>query len=266
MTGLSVFPSSAKNADVLSVLAALVAGGVAVTLVIDRRRTVAAEWFIGGSWLLAIAAMLSAGEFFSYYAYFPGIFGYASLALVLDRAIAGVTSTVSTRRGREFTSQAVRWVTAPLPAVGIGLILLPSTLRFLRSYQSGYSDVLATFSQAAIPEGACVLFDTPSLALTAGVFSPTAPDCPAVVDSYGSWLAFDPAHPPNTVPVQPAFAATWQAWFARGDYVLERAENSDYLPWNAPLEGWFSSHYALIAGAPGIYIYKNLDVADPSAS
>ncbi len=98
-----------------------------------------------------------------------------------------------------------------------------------------------------LPPGACVLTNNPALALSSDRFTPDGPGCPAMVDSFGTYLAMtggksyhDSRQELNTV------RDLWRYDFARARYVWFEPGSQGQIPWTNSLYAYFTSHYRLI--------------------
>jgi hypothetical protein len=87
-----------------------------------------------------------------------------------------------------------------------------------------------------------------------------------VVDTFSTWIAFDPnALPPSRGPYDPKLAAAWQSWFAASDYVV-LSEYPFRIPWTSDLTAWFNRNFRAISpplnplavsrGERGVTVYQ----------
>ena len=118
------------------------------------------------------------------------------------------------------------------------------------SYADAYlaiaSDPAAQLSDLILP-GTCVVSDVPTELLVANRLTPANPGCPALLDPFGSYLAFDDGAMPHPNPPYPApFAHAWLSDLRAANYVVLQAPLSDYFPWTAASIAWFHQNYRLV--------------------
>jgi hypothetical protein len=141
----------------------------------------------------------------------------------------------------------------PLAFAVVALVAVtPADAHYAKTYlaNSGVNDP-AQAIDAAIPVGSCVLSVDVVYALVSNRFTSGA-RCPALDDSYGTWIALNDGSPPASPPFSPALVATWQRWLEQADYFIYRPSNVK-VPWTPALLAWFGTHYHLVAG--GSYSY-----------
>lgn len=257
----------------LVVLGFLVAVGA--TYASMARRLTRLDVFAVAAMALSGLAVLVSPEFYQYYAYFPLAFASVVLGICVERwcALAGF-GLARLRAGRSSgdgcsdgeaalaaTAQGrVGWVAAAVVVI-CAAAFLPSSLDATRAYvEAGQHDTPTNLVDTYIAPGNCVLTDNPGILIVADRLIASSSSCPTVVDPYGTWLSADPADPPpNPGSDVPGLAAQWQVWLRDAQYVVLSVPRSDFIPWDTELSAWFSSHYRLIAGEPGAYVYIHVD-------
>ena len=251
-TGLGGFTAFHAGPDAALAAMAVFGALVVAAFVAGRRDLGLMEWFVLVATVLVVAELLVVRQYFANYSYFSGMF----LALLAGACVGSVAFGLDTwfvrRTSAEFGAASAAIVGVML-ALSAGVFLQDRT--FSARYLSSATNPAALI-EAQVPKGRCVLEDSPTLALVADRFSPGTASCPTVVDAYGQWLALDATHPPpNVSGVSSAVPAAWQGWLARADYLVAVSPRSSYIPWTDALVAWFSTHYHLVAGSPGLYVY-----------
>lgn len=258
LTGLTAFAGADGHLTaavvVLGALVALVLGA----LLVDRSRTTPAEWFSVATWLTMTAAVLSSKQFYAYYAYFPAAFGVLSIAAAAHHLVMLARDILGRLPRSDWALTCLRVGLAPLAVFAILVVTVPRGLQYDRDYLDQAFDPTPVLDAAQVRPDACVLFDSPALAIVSGRMTPKAAACPPVLDTFGTWLAEDPAHPPGTGPVPSMLARRWQGWLDRGDYLVLSVQQSSFLPWDNELLSWFDQNYRLVESGPGVYVYEHL--------
>lgn len=249
-------------------VATWVAGGLSVAIagvyLAAARRLSRLEWFA----LLATAAVLvgtlRSVEYFDQYAYFSAPFMALLLGICASRVVDWFARARVGRHDRWTPIFKIGPVLAGTAALlSTALFIVPQDVSYAASYVSPATDPGGSIA-ATIPKGACVVFDEPTFAIIANRFDSFHPGCPAVVDTFASWLASDPAHPPPySGPYPQAFVDTWRAWLGRADYLVQVAPRSDFIPWPADELAWFNANYKIVYFESGAYVYKHVNHATP---
>ncbi len=100
----------------------------------------------------------------------------------------------------------------------------------------------------AIPAGACVVSDATSLLVNANRMN-FSKSCPVIVDATGTWLTYEPAHPPQRkglAPKNPALVALWKRAFSHADYAVFAGVSAFRTPFTPALSQWFNDHFERI--------------------
>jgi hypothetical protein len=195
---------------------------------------------------VAVTAMLLWPRlYYPHYGAFDGPF--LSLALALP---AGLLATRRRPARRPALQATVAAVTALL-IVGVGCWQFRAEAR-LRGVQ------VAALADRLIPAGACVVSNGAAYTVAADRFYSDVPGCPALVDPLGTMIAM------TTGRFRDATAAElwpeidlWQSALERAQYVWLTSDTYQMIPWNHPLDGYFTRHFRLIgfAGHPTGYRY-----------
>lgn len=247
MTGLTVFKTPGGIAVALAGLF-LVAVGFAF---IRRKASVLpADRMILLASAGTVIAMWAPNALYAHYVYFSAAFLAMLLAVVTSLLVSGA-DTPNWRR------------VVALGCATAMIFLVPQQAGYARSNLAVAKN--STFLNIMIPPNACVVTDNIVITLSADLFTPNRPGCPAVVDPFGTWLANGPAQEPAyggegtlvEVPSPPAFVNEWAAWLGQADYVVEMAPFSGYIPWTPQLRAWFSSDFKLVNNPPGLWVYQH---------
>jgi Glycosyltransferase family 87 len=257
LAGFSLDPGISTTIQVLVLLgfAAIVPVGYLAVCLAGRRRPAPLDWYalIG---LVAVVAMLLWP--FNYWAHYGAAAGpFIALVLALP---------VGLLRPAEGSYQLF-----PLVAVGLVAALLITALGV--GQFAAETRLQAWVSPGAradrlLPPGACVLTDNPALALSSDRFTPDGAGCPAMVDSFGTYLAMTGGKRLHGSAQQlDAVRDLWRYDFARARYVWFEPGSQGQIPWTDSLYAYFTSQYRLI-GLPygrglhdvpggGIYVHRS---------
>jgi Dolichyl-phosphate-mannose-protein mannosyltransferase len=211
-------------------------------------RRMSFDWFVLGLALVAVGAMFVSPDFHPHYAYFAATF----LALLLGVSVDRIARFAGSAIARSMPSRANLGFLAP--ALAIVLVVGASIWGVTEQNRSlRVNPGLLTLGEmslpvkALIPAGACTVTDEPALTILADRFVPNRSSCPDVVDTFSTWIAFDPnTLPPSKGPYDTRLAAAWQSWFAAADYVV-LSEYPFRIPWTGDLTAWFNRNYRMIS-------------------
>lgn len=250
LTGASGLPILGGNEAAAWAIAAAGVTVVAAGYIAGRARLGRLDVFAVIAWATSVMAVFSTAQFFPYYSYLP--------AALFGAVVACAVRHLATRAALKGRPRAFRQLVALLAlALAVGVLIEDGRYagEFLAASSPRSPQVLI---DAAVPAGACVIGDEPSLQIAADRFASSSARCPFVVDSYGTWLAASPSAPPGSGQVPPRMLVEeWRRWFAAADFVLLNAQQSSYLPWTPALSTYFEHRYVLIASAPHTYLYFN---------
>ena len=135
-----------------------------------------------------------------------------------------------------------------IAAVGVGQFAAETRLR-------PWADPAAQ-ADRLLPPGACVLTNNSSLALSSDRFTPDGAGCPAMVDSFGTYLAMTGGKKQLASRQElNAIRDLWRYDFARARYVWLAPGSQDEIPWTDSLYAYFKSDYRLIGlpYGPGLH-------------
>lgn len=253
MAGLRVLPGKLPNQTLLVVFALVMLTCYAWVFLISpvaRRRP-------GLAWLEAYALIGAAATtaifmwprlYYSHYGAFAGPFLGLAIALPI-----GQLATVMPAPGRgsaEIATAGRTLLAAGATAVlaaGLVLGLAEATETQLRqeSQSDGYQGAAA--ADRLIPAGACVLTNSASYTVAAGRFFSADPDCPPMVDSFGTLFAMTSGgsiHSPLSA-LQPV-RELWMSSLEHAGYFWVNQDTTNQIPWDSHLLGYFHAHYRLI--------------------
>jgi alpha-1,2-mannosyltransferase len=259
LTGASAFAADGATLRYGVVVAVVTVVVIGCAVGVGRRRVGRLEAFAFVSWALLVVAVCSTNEFYAYYAYAPAAFE----ALALGCAIG-----LFARRGVAPAGRPARHRAAAIAFVVVGVataLLIERDEHYVGAFIAASDPFDPSAAIASrIPAGACVVTDQMSLLIDANRVTATAPDCPAIVDPYGTWLAADPLHPPPSVgPYAPSLVGSWDAWLGRADYLLLEfpIPRSPDIPGAPSTTARFEQQFRPIVTSFGANLYRHIGSA-----
>lgn len=250
------------STGLIALLSSLLGGAILLGSAIPSvlRRGSDLETFVLLSIVLSVAAMFYPQQFFYHYAYFTAPFLALGLGIACSRAVAAV------RAGAAHLSAATR-VRVLRASGGVVLCALAVVSGLIVDSESHYqTNAMRRFGdpgariQALIPKGACVVADAEALLTSGGRIVATSPKCPIVIDSTGTWISYDPLHPPvrsGRGPRNARLVAFWANVLRHVDYLVISSATSFRIPWTPALRAEVASHFTQLNGvAPLIYKAK----------
>jgi alpha-1,2-mannosyltransferase len=232
MAGLALFPGLPRAAALVLLLAGVVyllAGHLMINVARRRPLAMLDRYALAG--LAAVIVMfLLPTEYYSHYAAFAGPFAALAFALPADL--------------RRESGRAIGLVALSASGVVAAALIAVAGVRQVASASPPTvpADQVAA-AQRLIPAGACVITNDPALTIAANRFVPAHPDCPAVVDTYGTLLSMTSGRPGTaTLATMRAAETTWQEWFQQANYVwLDTADHG--LPWANSLYEYLGEYF-----------------------
>ncbi len=262
LVNLSGFATTLEHPTALEAIVAFAILTVVVAVAMWRRAGAhPVDSFVVVATALVVGALLTAPEFYSYYAYFSAPFLLATVAISLAR-LAPVLwrptwGSHVTARIRKLVA-----VTAPLG----GAIFLVAAILWVTTAYSVYAWAYGEYEPwigalaRYVPAGSCVVYSDVSFGILTNRMTSTNPHCPTVVDPDGMWMAWGYQRVPAAAP----FVAQWRSYFAAAQYVVLLYPRVSRIPWNHGLNHWFTLHYHRLYGRHYVYVYAN--DANPSPS
>ena len=182
------------------------------------------EWFSLATLVLAAVLILSYSAFFYHYPSFVAPW----LALTAGGAAGSLAG-----RGR-FTRTLMAAFALVIAATAVIEVADIAPARLTSSAAIG----------RLVPNGACVVTDETSVAISADRFASPSTGCSDVIDSLATTLVLS-----RGVSVQAGAAksarvvAAWQAILGRSDYVWLSSANARRIPWTPALTAWFHQNF-----------------------
>ena len=262
VTGIRGLPSISQGRAVPIVFAVVVVVLVAIAYLVPVPRT-KLDWFVLGTATFAVAMMFVSPDFHHHYTYFAAAFMALLFGICCDRVVRFVGSLASQRPTRRKVEASVSVAVIALVVVG-SIWGVAETTHKLRT-----NPALLTIGEQGrqikdyVPAGACTVTDEAALTLLADRFVPNRSSCPDVVDTFSTWIAYDPdTLPPSDGPFDPELVAAWRSWFAAADYVVLSA-NPFRIPWSQELIAWFDQNYRMLAQGDGVTVYQFVGTREP---
>jgi 4-amino-4-deoxy-L-arabinose transferase-like glycosyltransferase len=239
--------------------------GVAFAFWVDNRSPQRSDVLLFGVTLSTVVCLMVASEFQLYYSYFSAPFLAIVFALVIHKICRGVRTRWSDLHGLRYLDSGSFRVALAVLVVGATFAMAAHDFSYQRQFieynlrgNSGTVAEPGAVVSVAIPKGACAISDSPAVLILGNRYLSTTPDCPAIVDPYGMFLALNGGVvPPNTSPPAASFTERWRTDFEEAQFVVLTFPFSDYVPWTTSLTTWFSQNYVLISSSPFAYIYQS---------
>jgi hypothetical protein len=256
VTGIPGLPSIHATHTFAFTLAVLFGLFVLVAYVVPLART-SFDWFVLATAILSVAAMFISPDFHPHYTYFPAVFVSLLLGVCCDR-VARFVGSLSVRQFRWRPTLAP--VTAGVAVLVVALASIwgvAQEAHFLRLDPT----IITVGDQGlavehVVPAGACTITDEPALTITADRFVPDRASCPNVVDTFSTWIAYDPnTLPPSSGPYNAKLVAAWKSWLGAADYAV-LSDSPFRIPFSAQLIAWFNQNYRLISTSYGVQVFK----------
>ncbi|MGH3167845.1 MAG: hypothetical protein ACRDN0_18415, partial [Trebonia sp.] len=256
IAGLRAFPARLPTAAALMFVVLVILACYAWVFLRGAGRRPGSAWldaYVLAGAVLTTVMFLWPRLYYSHYGAFAGPFLGLAVALPIGLATGRATGRAATGpgpRAQALTGTVRRplatGVTAALAVlVVLGLAGATETQLRAESRLSGVQGAAA--AGRLIPAGACVLTNGVSYTVAANRFFSADPDCPQVVDSFGTLFAMTDggtvsAPAPELRPVR----EIWQSSFEHAAYVWITSDTTNQIPWDARLLGYFHAHFRLI--------------------
>jgi len=241
LKGVTAFAVSPTSAEVIAVI---VGAGMVVYVVTSLRHLDQLTLFSLAALVATTLVELFTPAFYTYYSYLP-----TALFAIAAGLVAG-----------SLVPRGICWATATavVLTIGAGAFVIDQQATFVNSYiASDPASDIGAVVDAAVPSGACVVFDEAVLAIASNRFDPSRAGCPQIDDPFGSWLAVDPSHPPPSLSPPESLVRQWRSWLGRANYFLESAPHSAFVPWTPALSRYFEHAYRLVSSTRRAFVYEN---------
>ena len=255
VTGIPGLPSIHATHTLAFILAAGFAVLVAIAYLAPVARTTF-DWFVLAAAALSVAAMFISPDFHFHYTYFPAVFVALLFGVSCDRVGRFVGSVASSHFERRPKFGLVP-ILGVLLIVAAGVWGVGQATRFDRD-DPGIITVgdMGLAVEHVVPKGACTVTDEPALTVTANRFVPDRASCPDVVDTFSTWIAYDPKTlPPSNGPFNAKLVAAWRSWLGAADYAV-LTDSPFRIPWSPDLIAWFNQNYRLISSSYGAQVFQ----------
>jgi hypothetical protein len=236
-----------------------------------RRRSSTFTWFIFFAALVSFAMVLIPRQFYTHYDILASVMFAIVVGGVFGTVVSGTQALVdkyTTKRTQDReTKRRVALHHSPV-LLGVGwlcaLAILAGSAGVVNAQVVYQRKSLLHFGDPgpeldrAIPAGSCVVTDATSLLVVSNRmnFSPT---CPVLVDSTGTWLAYDPTHPPqrnHLEPKDPQLVALWKQALSHAQYAIFAGAGAFRVPFTPALSAWFNDNFVHVPGAAPITFVK----------
>ncbi|MEO9137676.1 MAG: glycosyltransferase family 87 protein [Jatrophihabitans sp.] len=218
----------------------VIAGSVVVLWVCLARRAAPLERFAVLAAVAVVGMLFVPGTFYWHYAAFAAPFLALAAALPVARLPKG---------------PAVIWALVLVACVGA------QTATLLHRNQRGdrlpddYRQVTSV-----IPAGACVVTSMSSAMIADDRFVSDDPDCPTILDPFGTALAYGNGRSPSKVaPRTPALVRIWAQAYRRADYLYFVTRGTRSVPVDVVLDRYLADHFHRVdvAGLRGTLYARN---------
>ncbi len=186
--------------------------------------------------ILVFLALLWPSDFYYHYADFEVPF----LALMFAMAV----SSLKLDLWGDFSDSGGR--------LGIALasstLALVAILDFAYQAQAGAAPLPRRVAEAAIPVGSCVVSDQVSLLIASNRFISTNPNCPKMLDPFGTALALSGGETiDGGAQLAQKVVANWLLVLQNASYVWLSPQNSRRVPWTAATKSYFEKNFRVLA-------------------
>jgi alpha-1,2-mannosyltransferase len=257
VTGISGLPGVHATHGLAVTIALVFAALVVIGFAVPIRRT-KLDWFALGTAILAVAAMFISPDFHFHYTYFAAAFVPLLVAVSVDRVARFVGSKLARGQRPQSMIRSLAAAAAIVVIVVSSVWAIGQETHFDR-IDPGIITVgdVSPLVAAHIPKGACTVTDEAALTIIINRFVPDRSGCPAVVDTFSTWISYDPnVLPPSSGPYAPSLVGAWQSWLGAADYAVFSQPYPFRIPWPPELVAWFNQHYHLVWQSYDAYVYE----------
>jgi alpha-1,2-mannosyltransferase len=250
MAGLRLLNGALPERTLLVVIVVVLVACYAWAHLPAGRHSAWLDAYAAGAAIVVTCMFLWPRLYYTHYGAFAGPFLALAIALPLG---------LLARRPAGRSAPGTAGATAPVTPLAAALaVLLTAGLIWggyssLKTESTERGTEVAAAADKLIPAGACVVTNGASYTVAADRFFSSDPDCPPMVDAFGTLFAMtsggNRASPPAVLrPV----VELWQRTLKHAQYVWLTSTTAGQIPWNSQLDGYFRAHFRLIglAGSP----------------
>jgi hypothetical protein len=258
--------ASGHAAIEIGIGAALVLGLIFVVAGATRRSS-RFDGFAFASMVVVTLVIMVVPTFYGHDTYFAAPFVAIVFGLAVRYLLEVLTWIIQSVAGGSYVSVDFAARTG-LSFIAVALVVAGAvtTVRreatFSRTFFATVTESPGPAVAASLPPGGCVVTDETSLVISGNRFSVGPVGCPTVLDSFGTWLAASPEHPPQSPgPPDASLVAEWRDWLGQADYVVLTTPGSTRIPWTPALRRFFARTFVSVSNPPGAAIYRRSDNA-----
>ncbi|MDA8271927.1 MAG: phospholipid carrier-dependent glycosyltransferase [Actinomycetota bacterium] len=186
--------------------------------------------------ILVFLALLWPSDFYYHYADFEVPF----LALTFAIAVSGVKLDL----WGDFIDNGGR---LGLALAGSMLVIV-AILDFAYQAQAGPAPLPPRLAEKTIPVGSCVVSDQVSLLIASNRFFSTTPNCPKMLDPFGTALALSGGKTiDGGAELSQKVVANWLSVLQHASYVWLTPQNARRVPWTVATKSYFESNFRIVA-------------------
>ena len=256
MAGLRLLPGGLPERTLLVVIVVVLVACYAWAHLAAGRHSAWLDAYVALGAIVVTVMFLWPRLYYTHYGAFAGPFLALAIALPIGLLARGRPAAGNAGEAGDGTGAPVRRPVHPVTA-SLALVLVAglvwSTYSSLRTESQEHGTEVAAAADKLIPAGACVVTNGASYTVAADRFFSADPDCPPMVDAFGTLFAMtsggNQASPPAVLrPV----VELWQTTLEHAQYLWLTSTTVAQIPWNSQLYGYFHTHFRLIglAGSP----------------
>jgi alpha-1,2-mannosyltransferase len=262
MAGLRLLPGGSPEHSLLVVIVVVLLACYAWAHVAAGRHPAWLDAYAAIAAIVVTVMFLWPRLYYSHYGAFAGPFLALAVALPIGllargrSAAASAGSAATAVETGEWTAAPARRPVHPLTA-SLALVLVAglawSTYSSLRTESQERGTEVAAAADKLIPAGACVVTNGASYTVAANRFFASSPDCPPMVDAFGTLFAMTSGgNQASPAAVLRPVVELWQTTLEHAQYVWLTSTTVAQIPWNAQLDSYFHTHFRLIGleGSP----------------
>lgn len=252
--GLTSSPARGDEGILAVTLFVAVLSVAAITSVLRWGRWTPLDVFVGLGWLACVGFLLRTPDVFNQYPYPATIL----CALLLGTCSGEVVDRIGRSKNlveRQSLRRAATGLGVAVVGAAVLLVGVPRSFQQFESLESGALDP-SGWIRTIIPEGSCVVFDVPTLAVVSNRLLATR-ECPDLIDPFGMWLGSEEQSPPGRASTKPpSLVREWARFLDQADFVVLSVDYSNYIPWTPELRSQFRQDFRRVEDRSGIVVYQ----------